>query len=316
MVLLRPGKCITSNANIAWNLLNGVFVVYKPSLLHYLHVRHTILQRLCRDLNAMKVRPPDRYVSIEGDTTSEMKVVTHPNYADDPLVVGPRYQESDFSFSSGNKLETDSCGVLICGINKGNKLINKIKESMTTRCYKLKGQLGYATDTYFKTGRIVEKATYKHVKRITIDKICASMQSSHQKKMFELCGVDIQSQTAYELASKGLIRPANKEIPVLYEIKCIDFQSPEFTLEITCINEYEHYLKSLIHEIGLALHTVATCTQIQCFKVGLFDLQHALLSKNWDVESIINNMQICGEILKKNVYLLEQTNSTLVETNE
>jgi len=43
-------------------------------------------------------------------------------------------------------------------------------------------------------------------------------------------GVDIQSQTAYELAVKGLIKPANSKIPLLYGIKCIHFQPPDFTI--------------------------------------------------------------------------------------
>lgn len=48
--------------------------------------------------------------------------------------------------------------------------------------------------------------------------------------MSRLSGVHIQSQAAYELAVQGLIRPANNNIPMIYTIKCIDFNSPEFTL--------------------------------------------------------------------------------------
>lgn len=40
----------------------------------------------------------------------------------------------------------------------------------------------------------------------------------------------MDSQTMYELASQGPIRPANSKIPVLYGIKCVHFQSPNFTL--------------------------------------------------------------------------------------
>lgn len=111
---LIPGRSyLTCEARTVWNLLNGIFVVYKPPMLHHLSVRSTICQRLCAELNEMKVRPPDTYVSIEGDTTKDMKVITHPNYADDPLVVGPRYQEDDIKFSVVNYMEKDSCGVLV-----------------------------------------------------------------------------------------------------------------------------------------------------------------------------------------------------------
>jgi hypothetical protein len=48
--------------------------------------------------------------------------------------------------------------------------------------------------------------------------------------LFSQCGVDIQSQAAYELAVQGLIKPANSKIPLLYGIKCIHFQPPDFTI--------------------------------------------------------------------------------------
>jgi len=48
-------------------------------------------------------------------------------------------------------------------------------------------------------------------------------------------GVDIQSQKAYELACQGLLRPAAENQPafsgpVLYDIRCVHFRPPDFTL--------------------------------------------------------------------------------------
>ena len=48
--------------------------------------------------------------------------------------------------------------------------------------------------------------------------------------MYRICGLDMQSQAAYELAVQGLVRPADNNIPMIYSIKCVDFKSPEFTL--------------------------------------------------------------------------------------
>lgn len=47
---------------------------------------------------------------------------------------------------------------------------------------------------------------------------------------FRLCGVDLQSQTAYELAAKGPIRPMDSKTPVIYGVKCVHFDPPDFTL--------------------------------------------------------------------------------------
>lgn len=305
-----------SDARIAWNVLNGVFAIYKPPAVTYLNTRNTIIYRLCEDLNSMRVRPPIQHVCIEGNTTEKMKVVTHPSYADHPLVVGPRYQLKDFKLICANYLNTNSSGLMICGINDSTKLIHKLKASKPPSSYKVKGILGQATDNYFKTGKIVERSTYKYIKRDGIDRMCASMQAAHQRKMFEVSGIDIQSQAAYEFAVKGLMRPANNDIPMVYSIKCVDFTSPEFTLEIVAINENEMYLKTLVHDLGIQLHSVATCTQILCFRYGLFNLDLALLPKHWELQNILDNIEQCHDILNQNRSLLKQKNPILTKQND
>lgn len=311
--LIPKVERVVKDAKIAWKALNGVFAVYKPPMVTYLNTRDTLIYRLCKDLNSMHVRPPIKHVCIEGDTTKPMKVIRHASYADHPLVVGPRYQLQDIKLNCANYLSKDMSGLMICGINDGTKWIHKLKASKSPTSYRIKGLLGQATDTYFITGKIVEKSTYKYIKRNAIDKICASMQAAHQQKMFEACGVHIQSQAAYELAVQGLVRPANTNIPMIYNIKCIDFKSPEFTLEIVCINENDMYLKTLVHDLGIQLHSVATCTQIQCFRYALFNLNLALLKKHWELENICNNIDQCNTIINQNKNLLSQDNPILTE---
>ncbi|KZC07810.1 putative tRNA pseudouridine synthase 2 [Dufourea novaeangliae] len=276
-------------------------------------MKATVISKLCIDLNNQRVRPPMQHVAIEGPTNQFMKVVVRESYADNPLVVGPRYQPNDFRLSATKLTGMDTSGVMVCGINDGNKLAFKLRNAKCTRFYKVKGILGQATDNYFYTGKIVEKSTYKHVKHGHIDRVCSSMQSSHQRKMFELCGIDMQSQAAYELAVKGLLRPSDPNIPMIYTIRCVHFSPPEFTLEIVCINEYEMYLKTIVHDVGMQLRSTATCTQILCIQDGLFTLDHALLTKHWDLVSILSSISVSDKILAENKDLLYQQSPTLVE---
>ena len=48
--------------------------------------------------------------------------------------------------------------------------------------------------------------------------------------LISYAGVDVESQEAYELASQGLIRPQEKSPPLIYSIKCVAFDPPNFTL--------------------------------------------------------------------------------------
>ncbi|XP_046740601.1 mitochondrial mRNA pseudouridine synthase Trub2 [Diprion similis] len=304
---------LTSDARVVWPFLNGIATIYKPASYGLHRTRNTILTHLCRDLNALEGRPQREYVRIEGETNQPMTVQVVPNLADHLLLTGSHYQQKDFKLSWANYLGHNTSGVVVIGINEGARTVVRMRESNPTRFYKVKGVFGQATDNYFISGKIMEKATYKSIKRATVDAVCASMQASHQRKMFELCGVDMQSQAAYELAVQGPIRPANRKIPMIYAIKCVAFDLPKFTLEIACINEYEMYLKTLVHELGIQLHSAATCTQIQCFRYGLFTTELALLKKHWDIQSVLDNMEKSQAILDNNKYLVKQDSPTLLE---
>lgn len=47
------------------------------------------------ELNLCGVRSPENRVVISGDTTKELNVKVESSYADNVLVVGPRYQTKD-----------------------------------------------------------------------------------------------------------------------------------------------------------------------------------------------------------------------------
>ncbi|XP_049887998.1 pseudouridylate synthase TRUB2, mitochondrial [Pectinophora gossypiella] len=299
------------SAATAFKSLNGLICVYKPPCVSVRQVQHTIITNICRDLNVLPDRPQEHRVEIVGSTNAPMRVKLVPNLADDPLVCGPRYLNEDFRCSWCIHLGLFSSGVLLLGINDGAKLTRLINMGRPTRAFKVHGQLGKATDTYFWNGKTVERSTYGHVTREKIDGIVAHMQAAHQKKMFELSGIHIESQTAYELASQGLIRPASSKLPILYGIKCVYFEPPNFTLEIQCVNEYDKYLWTLIHDLGVQLRTSAHCTGVQCIRQGKFNLQLALLRKHWQLEHIADNMNKCQQILDEHKEILEPTSALL-----
>ncbi|CAH0405669.1 unnamed protein product [Chilo suppressalis] len=299
------------NAAIAYKTLNGLLCVYKPACVSLQQLQNTVITNLCRDLNALPDRPLEKRVEIQGPTNDAMTVKLVTNYADDPLVCGPRYIKEDFRCSWATHLGLFSSGVLLLGINDGTKLTYLINTARLTRAYKVHGQLGKATDTYFWNGKTVEKSSFGHVTREKIDKVIAHMQAAHQKTMFEMSGLHMESQTMFDLASQGLIRPASNKLPVIYGIKCVHFNSPNFTLEIQATNEYDKYLWTLIHDLGVQLKTSAYCTGVQCIRQGKFDLKLALLRKHWQLQYIIQNMDKCRSIMEENSLLLKPKSASL-----
>ncbi|KAF2894349.1 hypothetical protein ILUMI_11827 [Ignelater luminosus] len=302
---------LAKDAPTIWNALKGIICVYKPADVSCNRVAKTVIHKICSELNEMDCRPPIDYVSIEGDPSGELTVITKPSLADDPLVVGPRYQPKDIRCTWSSYLGVNTSGVLLLGIQNGTKLAMRIRNNKLVRAYRIKGLLGLATDNYYKDGKVVEKSTFKFIKAFNIEKLLASMQAAHQRKMFDTCGVDLQSQAAYELAVKGPIRPSHSKIPLIYGIKCVHFEPPEFTIEVHCINEYEMYLKALMQEIGMKLHSTAHCTGIQCIRHSYFNLDHALLQKHWTLQNIITNLEECNDIIEEHKDLTIQENIAL-----
>lgn len=153
------------------------------------------------------------------------------------------------------------------------------------------------------------QATFDHVYPGPLSGLLTSMQASHQRKMFDMSGVDIQSQTAYELALKGPIRPAVKGIPVIYGIKLIEFIKPRFKIEVQGINIKEDYLGSLIAELGLQMRSAAFCQGIRCKNYGFFNYKDSLLRSHLRLQQIVDNMQTCGGIMKEHQRMFDDENS-------
>lgn len=247
--------------------------------------------------------------------SNEYSVEIKPDMADDILVVGPRHQMDDFRCRPANRLGFRTSGVLganyrhqdphktlltpslsVLGINRGNKSASSLAEGHPVRVYRVTGFLGKSTENHFGDSRVTTRYSFDHVYEEKINRLLSSMQSSHQKKMFDLAGVALDSQAAFELASQGPIRPSQTTMPLIYSIKLVELRKPFFTVEIHCINETEDYLGLLVHEIALDLKSVAHCTKIRCIRYGHFTLEDSVLRHNWNLQSLLNSMSFCNKL--------------------
>lgn len=293
----------------AFRALNGIFCVQKPSSVHIAQVMEILKFKLAEDLNKLPcykyerklaqsssgIRSRDTTLPVPTDVPAEIR-----DLSDHRLVLGPRYIPSDIRlFAVPSRLSKHSSGVQILGLGKGIRDANMIRDCRYIRVYHVTGQFGMATGNFTTHGKIIQRTTYHHVKKTMVDKVCASTQASHARLAFDFARIDPHSQDAYEMASRGIIRPTTGQTPPLvYGVKCIDFNIPHFTLEIHTINENAAFFKNLIHEIGLSVRSTAVCSKILRIRYGHFTLQHALLRKHWTLEHILENIKFCRSNLE------------------
>ncbi|KAK7070379.1 Trub2p [Halocaridina rubra] len=190
-------------------------------------------------------------------------------------------------------------GVCVMGVNKGTSGTHTVREGRLVRTYSLGGCFGFATDTAFHDGKVLTKATYRHITKSKLARLLMMIQASHQQSAVHFLGLDLQSQAAYEaISEEGMVRPGEKSPPLIYSLNILDFNPPNFTLEVSCINENNYFFQDLIHKIGLQLKSNAVCTHMRCIRYGPWTLQHALLRKHWTLEHIINNINISWPLIR------------------
>ncbi|XP_072106766.1 pseudouridylate synthase TRUB2, mitochondrial isoform X1 [Mobula birostris] len=276
--------------------LNGLFALYKPPGVHWKQVRDTVEANLLKALNSAECPRPEYQVrflpSVTQDvngTETNLTVAQLPVLANHPRVRGPKF--SHLKVGAGDRLDYRSSGVFVLAVGSGNKQLSYLHDCHLTKEYTVKGSFGMATEDFTDTGRLIEKTTYDHITRDKLERIIAVIQGSHQKALIMYSGIDLQSQEAYELACRGMLRPMNKSPPIITGIRCIEFCLPNFILEVQCVHETQQYLRKIVHEIGLELKSSAVCTSVRRTRDGIFTLDDALIRTNWKLQSISTAIQ-------------------------
>ncbi|XP_074655033.1 pseudouridylate synthase TRUB2, mitochondrial-like [Tubulanus polymorphus] len=292
-------------APAAFEALNGVFCVYKPADVPMARIVNMIKEKLADGLNSMPGRPLRTMVQLnenKTDTDGLPVVTTVPDLADHPLVVGPRYLPEDFRITYSNKLSKPSSGVVALGIGRnGSYKASQMKYAGYMRVYHVNGILGRCTHDFQPTGRLIERTTWRHVTSAKINRCISAAQAGHQRNMYRYMGVEMDSQEAYEVAARGLVRPQEtvNEGPIIYGMKLVEYKPPEFTLEVHCIGEYCTYLRKFVHELSLDMKSSAVCSLVRRIRYGHFTLDHALLRKHWTVPAILGSIEHCKPLVRK-----------------
>lgn len=288
-----------ATAGEMYRALNGVFCIYKPPGMGMRRTRQVLQTKLSQALNEMPIGPAKRVLRFNEDVHSSLPTVTSvPDLRDNPLVLGKHYEEEDFRLGYVSPLHKHSSGLVVMALNQGNRMLPLLRDARQMRVYHATGELGRATDDHTVHGTTRERTTYSHVTQTSVDRVVSAVQGVHTKLAWTASGVDPQSQEAYEIASRGLLRPKDRSVgAIIYGIKCIHFEPPHFTLEIHTLNEQCTFFYQLIHNMALKLRTTAVCSQLRRIRHGHFELPHTLISKHWEPPHILENIALCKPLL-------------------
>lgn len=179
--------------------LQGLFAVYKPSGLKWLHVCQTVELQLLNGLSAQQPSAPEQRVRfslgpVEGSEEKRLTLTATsvPSLTTHRLVCVPAFR--NLKIGVGHRLDVQVSGVLVLAVGHGRSLLTDMHDAHLTKDYTVQGLLGKATDNFCEDGQLIEKTTE------WLDQILGMIQGSHQKALVMYSNLNLKSQDAYERA--------------------------------------------------------------------------------------------------------------------
>ena len=161
-------------------------------------------------------------------------------------------------------LDPFASGLLILGVNKGNKWLPFLGDSVKT--YMARICLGKKTSTGDPTGEFIQEAP---IPALEMNKIKAVLQGFLGKSLQippMTSAIKVDGEALYKKAHKGEeIERKPREIEV-FSLNAIYYEAPY--LDITCTVSSGTYIRTLGEDIAVALGTVGYLTDLRRLSIG------------------------------------------------
>ncbi|MDD6796124.1 MAG: tRNA pseudouridine(55) synthase TruB [Clostridiaceae bacterium] len=179
-------------------------------------------------------------------------------------------------------LDPEATGVLPVCLGKGTKIIDYIMKDK--KSYFVTFKLGLKTTTYDLEGEVLEeKDTSKITKEETLNAIKSFIGEYDQiPPMYSALKKD--GVRLYELARKGIEVEREGRRITIYDIKDIDINLPEISMEVTCSKGT--YIRSLCVDIGDALGVGATMTYLRRTQTSVFREEDSINIEELNEENV------------------------------
>lgn len=125
----------------------------------------------------------------------------------------------------GGTLDPMATGVLIVGVGRGTKCLQRFLEC--TKTYECVVVFGAATDSYDAVGKVVSKAPYEHVTKELVEEKLAQFRGKIMQKPSVFSALKVDGKKLYEYAREGKDIPEVAARPVeVEELELVEWLPP------------------------------------------------------------------------------------------
>ncbi|HXF64131.1 MAG TPA: tRNA pseudouridine(55) synthase TruB [Caldilineaceae bacterium] len=223
--------------------------------------------------------PPGRAPGLHG-----LLVVDKPGLPADPPTPLPRLLTSHDVVQqvrrwSGQRrightgtLDPMASGVLVLCLGQATRLVEYYQGHDKT--YLAEVRLGAATDTYDATGRVTETAPIPPLETATIERVLSRFQGDLLQTPPAYSALKQGGEALYRKARRGEAVATAPRRVIIYHLELLAWRPPDrLSVRVRC--SAGTYLRSLAHDLGIALGTVAHLVALRREVAGAFTLDHA-----------------------------------------
>ena len=174
-------------------------------------------------------------------------------------------------------LDPLATGVLLVCIGKATKMVNALQAEEKEYIAEL--ELGASTPSYDMEHPIDQRYPTEHITREMIEKALADLTGERLQAPPIYSAKKVEGVRAYEFARAGEEVELKKALINIYEIKILSLEMPHLRISVRCSKGT--YIRSLAHEIGLALESGAYLTGLRRTRSGGFKVENAFALENF-----------------------------------
>lgn len=168
-------------------------------------------------------------------------------------------------------LDPNATGLMVILLGKGT-LLSKFLTNMSKR-YVSRFAFGQETDTFDADGTVMASSNAGNIGQREFEKILADFRGEVEQIVPPYSAAKRDGVASHRLARRGeTISPKHKVVRI-EEIKIIDFDWPEVSLDIRC--QSGTYVRSIAHQIGRALGCGGYLKNLRRLEVGPFQVSVA-----------------------------------------
>ncbi len=190
-------------------------------------------------------------------------------------------------------LDPLASGLLIICTEKQTKTIQSIQDA--EKEYTGTIVLGATTPSYDLETEVNGTYPTSHIDAALVETVLASFRGEILQAPPLYSAIKVDGQRAYNMARGGVEHEMKKRPVIIKELEVQSLQLPELKFRVVCSKGT--YIRSLAHDIGLALGSGGYLTELVRTRIGPFRLENAKTPAEMEQEIKLGNASLENNVL-------------------